>query len=93
MTFECGVCYSSYVEEFKDCNECNNFVCVECYDQLTSKKCPYCRTWYESTFEPNLMFLNERDSSIERAHNYLDQYLNEQISLDDFIEMIHPNTI
>lgn len=101
MTFECGVCYSDTQEDFKDCKECNNLTCIECYNKLILKKCPYCRTKFltnslnfsEEELREEVLRQDDIDFNRFCMHRFLDQYLDMSISLDDFIELLSPDVI
>ena len=83
-TFECTICYESYVELIPVCNNKHN-ICKNCVNRLKNKKCPFCRTDidYDVDVESQEEQREQRESTnIERV---VPEYLQNQTNSCDCI--------
>jgi len=67
---ECEICMEDVYDcFFINCGICKNFLCKSCYQRLSQKKCPFCRSSMEVR-QPRTLYGNRsaRSSLIQSPH-------------------------
>jgi hypothetical protein len=69
IEIECRICYSEKEKEtFVDCQQCKHGICLDCFDNLRTYICPYCRTQYNNSSEPPFSLSLERQNAYSVYH-------------------------
>jgi hypothetical protein len=67
LEIECRICYiEKKKENFVDCRQCKNSICEDCFENLRTYTCPYCRTQY--SIEPPYSLRLERQNAYSIDH-------------------------